>query len=111
VKGASKSTGNLRTWFEPVQAEQQIVSGPPFRPAAFGTGLFEPRQAAMPRETFAQGLPVAGVEGLERGGRERRFSLGAGLPTAWQASRRQSRMPVAQGSLSSAIRALSSRRR
>ena len=34
----------------------------------------------MPGETFAQGLPVAGMEGLERGGRERRFSLGAGLP-------------------------------
>lgn len=34
----------------------------------------------MPGETFVQGLPVAGMEGLERGGRERRFSLGAGLP-------------------------------
>ena len=34
----------------------------------------------MPGETFAQSLPVAGMEGLERGGRERRFSLGAGLP-------------------------------
>jgi hypothetical protein len=53
---------------EPVQAQQQIVSRSSFRSAAFGARLFQARQVAMPGETFAQGLEVAGVEGLERGG-------------------------------------------
>jgi hypothetical protein len=63
-----------------VQAEQQIVSGSPFRAAASGTRLFQAGKAAMPGQPFAQGLPIAGVEGFERGRREGRFASGAGFP-------------------------------
>ena len=99
-----------RVVFEPVQAKQQIVSGPAFRAAAFSAGLFEAGQVAMEGEALAQSLPVAGMEGLERSGRERRFAAARAFPTALQASRRQSLMAAAQASLSNWISALSSRR-
>jgi hypothetical protein len=69
-----------RVVFEPVRAEQQVISGSSFCSIAFGAGLFQARQAAMPGQALAHGLPIAGMEGLEGGGRKRRFALGASVP-------------------------------
>ena len=64
----------------------------------------------MPGQPFAQGLPVAGVEGLERGGRESRFASGAGFPDRVAGVAQAIAHLCAQGSLSNAMSALSSRR-
>jgi hypothetical protein len=64
----------------------------------------------MPGQPFAQGLPIAGVEGFERGGCEGRFASGARfLDRAAGVAETIASLP-AQGSPSNAMSALSSRR-
>ena len=82
---------------ELMQPAQQVLSQP-----SLGSprgGLRKAGQLAVEREPFAQGVPEAGVEALEKGGVERAFAPRAlASPPARLASSRKSRMGAAHGS-------------
>ena len=80
-----------------MQPAQQVLSRSSLGLARGGLG--KAGRLAVEGEPFAQDVPEAGVEALEKGGVERAFAPRAlASPTARLASSRQSRMGAAHGS-------------